>query len=79
MFLGLLSGLGKDRTKLGVWIDRRGIKQEWLVLKSGLNRNTVRLACNDRDHMPTGKTMQKIIKALREVDSSVRADQFWEL
>lgn len=72
-------GLGKDRTKLGIWMDRRGIKQEWLVKKSGLNRNTVRLACNEEEHIPSGSTMMKIIKALREVDPSVRADQFWDL
>lgn len=72
-------GLGKDRTILGKWLDNKGIKQEWLILKSGLNKNTVRLVCNDTEHIPSGKTMQKIIKALREVDPSVRADEFWNL
>lgn len=79
MFLGLSLGLGKSRTKLGKWIDKRGIKQEWLVKESGLNRNTVRLLCNDTDHMPTARTIQKIIKTLRKVDPSIRAEQFWDL
>lgn len=79
MFFGMVLGLGKDRTKLGKWIDKRGIKQEWLVQESGLNRNTVRLLCNDDDHMPTARTMQKIVKALRKIDPSIRAEKFWDL
>lgn len=72
-------GLGKPRTKLGKWIDARGIKQEWLIKRSGVNKNSITAACGDNGYLPSGKTMQKIIKALREVDPSVRADQFWDL
>lgn len=72
-------GLGKPRTKLGKWLDSRGIKQEWLIKKSRLGRNTITWACGDKDYFPSGKTIQKIIKALREVDPSVRADHFWDL
>jgi hypothetical protein len=74
-----MSGLGKPRTKIGKWIDKRGIKQEWLVKETGLGRNTITWACADPDYTPSGKTMQKIIKALRTVDPSVKADQFWDL
>lgn len=72
-------GIGKPRTRLGFWLDERGIKQEWLSSHSGLSKKTINFACNDNDYMPSGSTMQKIIKALREVDPSVRADQFWDL
>jgi hypothetical protein len=72
-------GLNKPRTKLGKWLDKRGIKQEWLTKKSFVNKQSVSLACNDMLYLPSGKTMQKIIQALREVDPSVRADQFWDL
>ncbi|GMK49130.1 hypothetical protein PghCCS26_62600 [Paenibacillus glycanilyticus] len=72
-------GLGKKRSRLGKWMDSRGIKQEWLIQKSGRNKNTIRMACNDPDHIPSGSTMQKILTALREVDPSVRAEQFWDL
>jgi DNA-binding XRE family transcriptional regulator len=72
-------GLNKPRANLGKWIDKRGIKQEWLIKKSGVNKQTLSLACNDPEYIPSGTTMQKIIKALREVDPSVRADQFWDL
>lgn len=72
-------GLNKPRSKLGKWIDRRGIKQEWLIKESGVNKRTVSDVCNEEDYMPSGKTMQKIIKALRVVDPSVKASQFWDL
>lgn len=75
----MLFGLNKPRTKLGKWIDKRGIKQEWLIKQSGVNKQTISLSCNDKDYMPSGRTMQKIINALREVDASVRAEQFWDL
>lgn len=72
-------GLGKSRTKLGEWIDNRGIKQEWLKIKTGFSKNTMTSVCNNPDYMPNLKTIQAIIKALREVDHSVRAEQFWDL
>lgn len=73
-----MMGLGKRRSKLGEWIDRRGIKQELLV-KAGVSKGTVTSACNDPDYVPSGTSMQKILKALREVDPSVGASQFWDL
>ncbi|MGG3504738.1 transcriptional regulator [Paenibacillus lautus] len=72
-------GLGKRRTALGEWLDRRGIKQEWLVSKTKLGRTTISNACGDTGYIPSGSSIQKIIKALREVDPSIRADQFWDL
>lgn len=73
-------GLGKPRSKLGLWIDARGIKQNWLSETSGVNRTTISEACNNEEFIPkTTSTIQKIIKALREVDPSVRADMFWDL
>lgn len=74
-----MNGLGKPRTRLGKFIDARGIKQEWLIKKSGVGRNTITWACGDKDYIPSGRTMQKIIKALRQIDNAVRADQFWDL
>jgi len=72
-------GLGKQRSKLGKWIDKRGIKQEWLIKQAKVSKGTVTSACGDPDYIPGGKTMQKIIKALREVDPSVSASDFWEI
>lgn len=72
-------GIGKPRTKLGKWLDARGIKQSWLEVRTGCNKNTITSVCNNAEYMPNLKTMQSIIKALREVDPSVRAEQFWDL
>lgn len=72
-------GLGKKRSLLGKWIDRSGYSQEDLVKSSGVSRNTISKACSDPDYIPSSAVMKKILKALREVDPSIRADQFWEM
>jgi len=67
------------RTPLGKFLDKHRIEQEWLVRKSGLGRNTVGDLANNPDRSPTRKTMQKILKVLREFDSKVKADDFWDM
>lgn len=67
------------RTPLGRFLDKHRIEQEWLVRKSGLGRNTVGDLANKPDRSPTRKTMQKILKVLREFDSRVKADDFWDM
>ncbi|TCD28074.1 XRE family transcriptional regulator [Bacillus wiedmannii] len=67
------------RTPLGKFLDKHRIEQEWLVRKSGLGRNTVGDLANNHDRSPTRKTMQKILKVLREFDSRVKADDFWDM
>jgi predicted transcriptional regulator len=76
-----LFGLGKSRSKLGKWLDARGISQTWLVKKSGVNKNTVSdlVSNNDPKHSPNVRTMKKIIKALQEIDPNVRSDKFWDI
>jgi predicted transcriptional regulator len=78
--LGNVFGLGKKRSKLGKWLDRRGITQTWLAKASGVNRNTINdLAAGDSDRAPNARTMSKILKALREVDPRVKSDDFWSM
>ncbi|MBG9828804.1 helix-turn-helix domain-containing protein [Bacillus wiedmannii] len=72
-------GLGKKRTKLGKFLDKHNIEQEWLVRKSGLGRNTIGELANNFERSPTQKTMQKILKTLREVDPKIKADDFWDM
>ncbi|MEF8682057.1 UNVERIFIED_CONTAM: XRE family transcriptional regulator [Bacillus cereus] len=67
------------RTPLGRFLDKHRIEQEWLVRKSGLGRNTVGDLANNPNRSPTRKTMQKILKVLREFDSMVKADDFWDM
>ena len=72
-------GLGKKRTKLGKWLDKNSVEQEWLVRKSGLGRNTIGDLANDPDRSPTTRTIQKILTALREIDPNVKSDDFWDM
>ncbi|MDQ0200387.1 helix-turn-helix domain-containing protein [Neobacillus ginsengisoli] len=73
-------GFGKKRSKLGKWLDNRGISQTWLAQRAGVNRNTINvLAAGNTDRAPTTRTISKIVKALKEVDPNVRADDFFDL
>lgn len=72
-------GLGKPRTKLGQWLDERGIKQNWLEKKSELHKTTISSLCGDPDYTPTLTTMQRIIKALKEIDPNVKGSRFWDI
>jgi len=74
-----MSGLGKPRTELGKWIDQKGISQEELSKQAGINRDTASAACSKKAYIPSPTVMKKILKALRDIDASVRADQFWDI
>jgi predicted transcriptional regulator len=72
-------GLGKKRSRVGKWLDNRGITQQWISRKTKLNKATLSRVCNDPDYVPSGTTIQKIIKALREIDTTVSANKFWDI
>lgn len=72
-------GIGKSRTKLGKWLDKRGITQSWLMKKTGLNKNTISDLTSNKDRSPTLKTIQKVIKALKEIDPKVNSNDFWDM
>ena len=73
-------GLNKKRSKLGKWLDNKGISQTWLAQKSGVNRNTINeLSSGNTDRSPTTRTISKILKALREIDPNVKSDDFWDM
>jgi predicted transcriptional regulator len=69
---------GKPRSRLGKWLDERGISQEWLISKSKVSRTTVsELASGKRQ--PTLETVKKLMKAIREVDPNARPDDFFDM
>lgn len=69
---------GKPRSKLGKWLDKRGISQEWLVKNSKVSRNTIsELAAGKRN--PTVPTVKKIMKAIKEVDPHAKVDDFFDM
>jgi transcriptional regulator with XRE-family HTH domain len=65
-------GLGKRRSRLGTWLDHRGITQQWLANKAGVGRNTISDLVSGDDRAPNARTMQKILNALRTVDPKLR-------
>ncbi|MFD0827087.1 helix-turn-helix domain-containing protein [Neobacillus sp. M.A.Huq-85] len=69
---------GKPRSRLGRWLDSRGISQEWLVSKSKVSRTTISELCADKRD-PTVGTIKKIMKVIREVDPNARPDDFFDL
>jgi putative transcriptional regulator len=72
-------GLGKRRSNLGRWIDRRGISQLELAEKSGISRNTISRLCNGDAYQPNIKTAKKIIRALRQWDTEISIEDFWNI
>lgn len=67
--------LGKRRSKFGEWMDRRGLTQQDISIRSGVNRNTIGQLANS-DAQPSYKTRRKLDRALR--DQGFRSDDFWD-
>lgn len=72
-------GIGKQRSRLGKFLDERGIKQQWLVQQTKLNKKTISHLATKDDPLPSGSTMRKIVEALRKVDPRVKQDDFWTM
>lgn len=72
-------GLGKKRTPLGEYLDKHGIPQQWLVDETELNKFTISKLCNDENHIPHGRTMKKVLNALRKKNANLKQEDFWHL
>lgn len=71
-------GLGKSRSALGKYLDKKKLSQLWLSAESKVNRNTISELCDGSKELePTEKTITRIISALRKHGHDVRADDFW--
>jgi len=70
---------GKPRTRVGKWLDARGISQEWLVGKTRISRTTISKISSDDEYSPTLPTIKKIMKAIREVDPAAKSDDFFDI
>jgi predicted transcriptional regulator len=71
--------LPKPRSKIGKFLDKRGISQEWLVEKSGVSRNTISQLCMDDNCDPKLSTVRQVIRALRKIDKSVKVEDFFNI
>lgn len=70
---------GKPRTRVGKWLDARGISQEWLVRKTRISRTTISKISSDDEYSPTLPTIKKLMKAIREVDPAAKPDDFFDM
>jgi predicted transcriptional regulator len=71
-------GIGKDRSKLGRYIDQHGISQKELE-KSGVSRATISRLCSYDHHQPTISTARKIINFLKKLDPNVDYNDFFDM
>lgn len=72
-------GLGKRRTRLGRFLDKRGRTQMELAKAAGVNKETISRACSDPNYSPTVKTLSKIMKAIRQLDPNAKPEDFFDI
>lgn len=72
-------GIGKKRSKLGRWLDSRGLTQTDLECTTKLSKNTISKACNDSNYIPSERVIKKILKAIRKIDSKAKMSNFWDM
>jgi transcriptional regulator with XRE-family HTH domain len=70
-------GLGKTRSKFGKWLDRRGIQQNEVAIKSGLGRTTISNMANDKEYKPKFSTFAKLQKGLKKMGYNIEYHDFW--
>ncbi|MBU8908253.1 helix-turn-helix domain-containing protein [Desertibacillus haloalkaliphilus] len=72
-------GIGKPRSRLGKWIDKKGLEQKDLAKASKVSQNTISKVCNDKDYIPGPSTMRKILNAIRKIDPNKKMSDFWDM
>lgn len=71
-------GLGRPRSKFGVWLDRQEILQQELAKECKVSHATISRLCTDKNARPNYSTASKIIKTLRKYNYEVSAEDFWD-
>ncbi|WP_299090307.1 helix-turn-helix transcriptional regulator [uncultured Metabacillus sp.] len=72
-------GLGKPRSKFGKWVDKMGLNQNEIAIKSKVGRTTISNMCSDKNHIPKISTWVKVERALKSMGYNVKHDQFFDL
>lgn len=65
-------GIGKPRSKLGKWMDERGLDQQDLAKAARVSKNTISKACNEKDYVPRQDVIKKLLAAIRKLDPNVK-------
>jgi transcriptional regulator with XRE-family HTH domain len=72
-------GIGKSRSKLGRWLDKKGLEQQELARAAKVSKNTVSKACNEKDYIPRHDVIKKLLLAIRKIDPNVKMSDFWDI
>ena len=72
-------GLGKKRTKFGIWLDKQGLTQLELEKSAKLGRATISKLCNDDSYRPKFSTVIKIKKAINQLGKISPPDDYFHL
>lgn len=59
-------------------MDSRGIKQKWLAEVTGISEATISELASGKRPSPTMKTALRIVKALRQHDTEISVEDFWD-
>jgi|GEM_PF-5157638 hypothetical protein len=74
-----MSGLGKERSPLGEWVDSKWGHggQAKLMELCGLDKNTASAACSAKGRKLNQSTRGRIIQGLQNAGYSLYEDDFW--
>ena len=72
-------GIGKPRSKLGKWLDSKGLEQKDLEAATKVSHKTISKACNEKDYVPRQDIMKKILNAIRKIDPNAKMSDFWDM
>ncbi|MFP7226033.1 helix-turn-helix transcriptional regulator [Priestia filamentosa] len=72
-------GIGKSKSKLGRWMDKKGLAQKDLAKEAKVSKNTVTKACTDKEYIPRQDVMKKLLEAIRKVDPNAKMSDFWDM
>ena len=72
-------GIGKPRSNLGKWMDKRGLDQQDLAKIARVSKNTISKACNEKDYIPRQDVIKKLLSAIRKIDPNAKMRDFWDM
>ncbi|GAF22737.1 hypothetical protein JCM19047_2504 [Bacillus sp. JCM 19047] len=72
-------GLGKPRSQFGKWLDKNSISTVEFAKESGVGRNTIGIAANDKEYVPGASVTRKIMRVVRKIEGDAEVSDFWRL
>jgi hypothetical protein len=65
------------KTKLGLWLELKGLEEDWLLQKTGLPLSITKRVLYDQSFKPSGSLIRKIYSVVKNKDSTVKLSDFW--